>query len=99
MFRASVGLNVLLALAPLTEARADSTPRPLPISAHNCYAENRTDNPRLTEALRWGLTTSRSTSGGTTRRNSSSSATTQSPGPAWRILGSRPRSSPRSSPI
>ena len=82
MFKEFVGLTLLLALAPSTEPFDDSTPRPLPISAHNCYAENRIDNPRLTEALRSGLTTSRSTSGGTTRRNSSSSATTQSPGPA-----------------
>ena len=55
MFIEFVGLTLLLALAPSTEAFADSTPRPLPISAHNCYAENRTDNPRLTEALALGI--------------------------------------------
>ena len=99
MFIEFVGLTLLLALGPTTEAFADSTPRPRPISAHNCYAENRTDNPRLTEALRSGLTTSRSTWGGTTRPNISSSATTQSHGLMWLILGSRHRCSPRSSPI
>jgi hypothetical protein len=51
MFIEFVRLTLLLAVAPPTEAFADGTPRPLPISAHNCYAENRTDNPRLNEAL------------------------------------------------
>ncbi len=55
MFIEFVGLTLLLALAPSTEAFADSTSRTLPISAHNCYAENRTDNPRLTEALALGI--------------------------------------------
>src|ERR1700678_4744124 len=55
MFKTIVGLNVLLALAPFNFSLAGSTPRPLPISAHNCYAENRTDNPRLTEALALGI--------------------------------------------
>src|ERR1700733_10070807 len=55
MFIELVGLALSLALAPSTDAFADSTPRPLPISAHNCYAENRTDNPRLTEALALGI--------------------------------------------
>ena len=45
MFIEFAGLILLLALAPSTESFADGTPRPLPISAHNCYAENRTDNP------------------------------------------------------
>jgi hypothetical protein len=49
-----VGLTLLLALVPPTEALASGTPRPLPISAHNCYAENRTDNPKLAEALALG---------------------------------------------
>src|SRR5690348_706738 len=55
MFMKFVGLALSLALATSTEPRADKTPRPLPISAHNCYAENRTDNPRLTEALALGI--------------------------------------------
>jgi hypothetical protein len=55
MFMELVGSTLLLALVPSTEAFADTTPRPLPISAHNCYAENRTDNPRLTEALKLGI--------------------------------------------
>jgi hypothetical protein len=55
MSKASAGLNVLLALTPFTFSLAGSTPHPLPISAHNCYAENRTDNPRLTEALALGI--------------------------------------------
>jgi hypothetical protein len=55
MFIEFVGLILLLALAPSTEAFADSTPHPLPISAHNCYPENRSDNPRLTEALAVGI--------------------------------------------
>src|SRR5580692_4102819 len=55
MFKTIVGLNVLLALAPFNFSFAGSTPRRLPISAHNCYAENRTDNPRLTEALALGI--------------------------------------------
>jgi hypothetical protein len=50
-----VRLTLLLALAQSTAALADGAPRPLPISAHNCYAENRTDNPRLTEALALGI--------------------------------------------
>jgi hypothetical protein len=55
MFIEVAGLTLLMALAQTLEACADSTPRPLPISAHNCYAENRTDNPRLTEALALGI--------------------------------------------
>src|SRR5262249_60046495 len=55
MLMGPVGLTLLLALAPSTEALASGTPRPLPISAHNCYVENRTDNPRLTEALALGI--------------------------------------------
>jgi hypothetical protein len=55
MFMISVGLALSLALATATEPLADKSPRPLPISAHNCYAENRTDNPRLTEALALGI--------------------------------------------
>jgi hypothetical protein len=55
MFIELVGLTLSLALAPSTDTFADSTPRPLPISAHNCYAENRIDNPRLTEALALGI--------------------------------------------
>jgi hypothetical protein len=48
-------LTLLLAFAPSAEAFTDGPTRPLPISAHNCYAENRTDNPRLTEALALGI--------------------------------------------
>jgi hypothetical protein len=55
MFMKFVRLTLLLAVAPSTEALAEETLRPLPISAHNCYAENRTDNPRLTEALTLGI--------------------------------------------
>jgi hypothetical protein len=55
MFMKFVGLALLLALAPSAEAFGGGTPHPLPISAHNCYAENRTDNPRLTEALALGI--------------------------------------------
>ncbi len=55
MFKELVRLTLLFALAPPVEAFADGTSRPLPISAHNCYAENRSDNPRLTEALALGI--------------------------------------------
>jgi hypothetical protein len=55
MFLGLLVLTLLLATGPPTEASADSVTRPLPISAHNCYAENRTDNPRLTEALALGI--------------------------------------------
>src|SRR5262249_37805591 len=55
MFIILVELSLSLALATSMEPLADKTPRPLPISAHNCYAENRTDNPRLTEALALGI--------------------------------------------
>jgi hypothetical protein len=44
-------LAFILAMGPL----AGGPPRPLPISAHNCYGENRTDNPRLIEALALGI--------------------------------------------
>ena len=44
-----------LTLAISTAALAADPARPLPISAHNCYAENRADNPRLTEALALGI--------------------------------------------
>jgi hypothetical protein len=55
MFIKFVRLTLLLALVLWTKAFADGPPRPLPISAHNCYPENRTDNPRLTEALSLGI--------------------------------------------
>src|SRR6476646_1200306 len=55
MFMEFAGLTLLLALVPSAETFADSTPDPLPISAHNCYPENRSDNPRLTEALALGI--------------------------------------------
>jgi hypothetical protein len=55
MFRGCARSIVLLAIALSSEALAADPPRPLPISAHNCYAENRADNPRLTEALSLGI--------------------------------------------
>ncbi|WP_076350624.1 hypothetical protein [Paludisphaera borealis] len=45
----------LLTFALSPASFADGPSRPLPISAHNCYAENRTDNPRLNEALALGI--------------------------------------------
>ncbi len=45
----------LLTFALATTTFADGPPRPLPISAHNCYTANRTDNPRLAEALALGI--------------------------------------------
>jgi hypothetical protein len=55
MFMEFVRLTLILAFALSTEAFADEALRPLPISAHNCYPQNRTDNPRLTEALALGI--------------------------------------------
>lgn len=55
MFQKSAGSALLLILVPAMTALADEPPRPLPLSAHNCYAENRTDNPRLDEALAIGI--------------------------------------------
>jgi len=51
----TVRFVLLLALAFTAEAFALDPPRPLPISAHNCYPENRADNPRLAEALAVGI--------------------------------------------
>src|SRR5690349_18530605 len=46
---------LLLALTLAPTAFMEGPPRPLPVSAHNCYAENRPDNPRLAEALALGI--------------------------------------------
>jgi hypothetical protein len=50
-------LTLILELGPLVPAvGADApAPRPLPISAHNCYPENSTSNQRLVEALQLGI--------------------------------------------
>jgi hypothetical protein len=48
---AGLGLAVVLS----TSAPAEGPPRPLPVGAHNCYAEDRADNPRLAEALALGI--------------------------------------------
>lgn len=55
MARGIVRPAFLLALALAPTALADDPPRPLPIGAHNCYAEDRADNPRLAEALALGI--------------------------------------------
>jgi hypothetical protein len=55
MFIGFARLTLFLALALSTEVFTDGPPRPLPISAHNCYPADRTDNPRLTEALALGI--------------------------------------------
>lgn len=47
--------TLLLACVPAMTTFADGPPRPLPISAHNCYAANHADNPRLAEALALGI--------------------------------------------
>jgi len=50
-----LGLSLFFIVAAATwPARADA-PRPLPISAHNCYPENSTSNERLVEALGLGI--------------------------------------------
>ena len=49
------GPTLALALALPLAAVDDGPPRPMPISAHNCYAEDRSDNPRLAEALALGI--------------------------------------------
>jgi hypothetical protein len=48
-------LALLLAIAMSPWAITDGPPRSLPVAAHNCYAEDRTDNPRLSEALALGI--------------------------------------------
>jgi len=48
-------IHITIALAALASSPFADAPRPKPISAHNCYAENRTDNPRLVEALALGI--------------------------------------------
>jgi hypothetical protein len=48
-------LTLVLTFVLTTGTFADGPPRPLPISAHNCYTTNRTDNPRLAEALGLGI--------------------------------------------
>jgi len=55
MTSSTVRVGILLAIALGSTARASVPPAPLPISAHNCYAEDRADNPRLAEALRLGI--------------------------------------------
>jgi hypothetical protein len=55
MLRKSVRPILLLTLALSSAVFADDPPRPLPISAHNCYPENRADNPRLAEAFAVGI--------------------------------------------
>jgi hypothetical protein len=47
--------TLALALALSATVLANGPPRPKPVSAHNCYAENRSDNPRLAEALALGI--------------------------------------------
>jgi hypothetical protein len=44
-----------IALALPWMALADGPPRPMPVGAHNCYLEDRHDNPRLIEALKLGI--------------------------------------------
>ena len=46
---------LLLALALSPGAFVDGPSPRLPIAAHNCYAEDRTDNPRLAEAMALGI--------------------------------------------
>jgi hypothetical protein len=47
--------SLLLTLALTAASRADGPTRPIPVGAHNCYAEDRPDNPRLAEALALGI--------------------------------------------
>jgi hypothetical protein len=51
----SIRRAVAFALAFSSAVLADGPGPPMPVSAHNCYAENRTDNPRLVEALALGI--------------------------------------------
>lgn len=52
---ARIAQAALFMTSVLTTVLADDHPHPLPISAHNCYAANRADNPRLAEALALGI--------------------------------------------
>src|SRR3954454_4456643 len=54
----SILLLTLSLIAQPTPSRSPGdahAPRPLPISAHNCYAQDRTTNERLDEALALGI--------------------------------------------
>jgi hypothetical protein len=48
-------MTLLLIAQPAASPEAAAVPRPLPISAHNCYPEDRTTNGRLVEALALGI--------------------------------------------
>jgi len=48
-------MTSLLCLPFLLVAPADGPARTLPVGAHNCYAVDRADNPRLAEALMLGI--------------------------------------------
>ncbi len=48
-------MRSLLYLPLLLVALAPEPARPLPVSAHNCYPIDRSDNPRLVEALALGI--------------------------------------------
>lgn len=48
-------LLLATAIGPSPAKPGEQAPKPLPLSAHNCYPADRGDNPRLVEALRLGI--------------------------------------------
>jgi hypothetical protein len=50
-----LGLTLVFVAGAASFAPEADAPRPLPISAHNCYPENSTSNERLAEALGLGI--------------------------------------------